>query len=298
MQVHLPVGRREPGAGSRQQRVGVDTPSLHPEVPGIQLVSPENLLDIGQSTGWTKVCETARSGIWVLKGNARTFMFPANLDHLRVEWMKRGTCKTAWVTPGHDCLCSYQCGHGAAVSPQTNDASWDGVVGLWSRVAPLLSPWCARENVPTGVNLNRYSASGSCIPRHSDNESLFGPLNQPKLKVSMSLGHSVVFKVRRRAPGKVPSSIRLDHGDILVMVGLAQSEYGQCTASGLQGPRVDLTYRWVTQHAASCPLARVVGCVLPTCVRKVWPSRVPERWERGKINGPLLGDWSSFCQPW
>ena len=69
--------------------------------------------------------------------------------------------------------------------------------------------------------------------------------------------------MRRRAPGKVPSSIRLDHGDILVMDGLAQSEY----AHWRQGPRVDLTYRWVTQHAASCPPAGVVGCVLPTCAQ-------------------------------
>ena len=41
--------------------------------------------------------------------------------------------------------------------------------------------------------------------------------------------------MRRRAPGEVPSSIRLDHGDALVMDGLAQPEYEHCTASGLQG---------------------------------------------------------------
>ena len=64
---------------------------LHPEVPGIQSVSPGYGLDIKQSMCWTKVCETARSGIWVLKGIARTCMSPANLDHLRVEWRKRGT---------------------------------------------------------------------------------------------------------------------------------------------------------------------------------------------------------------
>ena len=29
--------------------------------------------------GWTKVCETAQSGIWVPKGIPRTHMFPANL---------------------------------------------------------------------------------------------------------------------------------------------------------------------------------------------------------------------------
>ena len=73
--------------------------------------------------------------------------------------------------------------------------------------------------------------------------------------------------MRHRAPGDVPSLIRLDHGDVLVMDGLAQSEYEHCTASGLQGPRVNLTYRWVAQHTASCPLAGVVGCVFPTCVQ-------------------------------
>ena len=133
--------------------------------------------------------------------------------------MKRGAHKTAWVTPGHDCLCPCKYGRGAAVRPQTDNAIWDGVIGLWSRVAPLLSPWCAIGKVPTGVNLNRCSGSGSsCIPWHSDNGSLFGPPNKPWLIVSLSLGHSVVFQVRR-VSGGVPSPIRLDHGDLLVMDG-------------------------------------------------------------------------------
>ena len=73
--------------------------------------------------------------------------------------------------------------------------------------------------------------------------------------------------MRHPAPDLVPSSIRLDHGDILVMDGLAQSECVHRTVPGLQGPRVNFTYRWVTQHAASCPQAGVVGCVLPTCAQ-------------------------------
>ena len=104
--------------------------------------------------------------------------------------------------------------------------------------------------MPTGVNLNRYSGPSSCIRWHSDNQPLFGPRNSPKLIVSMSLGNSVVFQVRR-VPGDVPSSIRLDHGDLLDMDGLTQSEYVHCTASGLQGPRVNLTFRWVAQHILS-----------------------------------------------
>ena len=167
-QVAGSLPRRQPGTGTRWH----STPSHNPKVPDARFASPGRGLGIRQSVGWTKVCDTAQ--IWVLKGNARARMLPDNLDHLRVGWESRGSYETAWVTPGHDCLCPYQYGRGAAVRPQTNNAIWDGVIRLLGRVAPLLSPWCARETVPTGVNLNRYPGSGSCIPWHSDNESLFG----------------------------------------------------------------------------------------------------------------------------
>ena len=238
---------KQPGTGTRTNKGSLVTPSLHPEVPGIQFVSPGYGLDIRQSMGWTKVCGTTQSGTWVLKGNARTCMFPANLDHLRVGWRKQGSYKTAWVTPGHDCLCSYKYGHGAAVRPQTNKAIWDGVISLWGRVAPFLPPWCDKRELPTGVNLNHYDGSRSCVRWHSDNESLFGPRDPPKLIVSLSLGNPVEFKVRR-VSDSVTSSITLNHGDVLVMDGSAQSEYLHCTMPGLQGPRVNLTYRWVAQQ--------------------------------------------------
>ena len=60
-----------------------------------------------------------------------------------------------------------------------------------------------------------------------------------------------------------------------------------CTASGLQGPRVNLTFRWVAQHIASCPLAGVVGCVLPSCVQGL-----AEPGPRGE--GGWGNKWSSF----
>ena len=286
-QVAGSIPRRQPGTGTRRVREGAVTPSLHPEVPGIQFVSPGYGLGIRQSMGWTKVCGTAQSGIWVLKGNARTRMLPANLDYLRVGWRKQGTYETARVTPGHDCLCSYAYGHGAAVRPQTNDAIWHGVIGLWGRIAPFLSPFCARREVPTGVNLNRYSGPSSCLRWHSDNEPLFGPQNAPKLIVSMSLGNSVEFKVRRRGQGKAPSLITLDHGDLLVMDGLTQSEYEHCTASELQGPRVNLNF----------PLGCPTHCVLSTSRRGgLCAPNVCARFSRAKF--PLVGGerenkWSS-----
>ena len=135
-QVAGSLPRRQRSTGTRQVKLGAVTPSLHPEVPDTRFTSPGRGLGIRQSMGWTKVCATARSGIWVLKGDARARLSPANFDSLRVEWRTQGSYETAWVTPGHDCLCSYQYGHGAAVRPQTNNAIWDGVIVLWAGSHP------------------------------------------------------------------------------------------------------------------------------------------------------------------
>ena len=80
----------------------------------------------------------------------------------------------------------------------------------------------------------------------------------------MNLGHSVLFKLRRRASENTPSQIRitLDHGDLLVMDGLFQLEYENFTASELELLRVNLTYRWISQHIRSCPLAGLIGGAL------------------------------------
>ena len=126
-QVAGSLSRRQPGTG--QGRCG-DT-SIHPEVP------PGRGLGIRQSVGWREVCGTAGSGVWVLKGDSRGRMLPGNLDHLSVRWRKWGSYDTAWVTPGHDCLYSYACGHGPAVRPQADNSIWDGVIGLWSRSHPF-----------------------------------------------------------------------------------------------------------------------------------------------------------------
>ena len=95
-------------------------------------------------------------------------------------------------------------------------------------------------------------------------EGLFGSPFERKVIVSMSLGHSALFKLRRRAPENTHSQIWLDHGDLLVMDGLTQLEYEHSTASELLGPRVNLTFRWMSQHIKSCPLAGLIGGALPS----------------------------------
>ena len=161
-------------------------------------------------------------------------------------------------------------------------------MGLWSRVAPLLTPWCSARKVTSGVNLNLYAGCGSSTPWHSDKEPLFGDQSDPKVIVSMSLGSSVDFRVCRRGRRNAPSSIGLDHGDLLVMDGLTQSEYEHSTSSELQGRRVNLTYQLISQHTLSCSvLKRGGGCwVLPSCVQGL-PGPGSQRGEGAFLMPPL-----------
>ena len=216
-----------------------------------------------QSLGWEWVCGSEKSGVWVLKGDTRTYNLPRDLDDVGIVWERRSGYETAWATPGHVCSCSYGYGHGP-VLPQPNPSVFTEAIKLWSRVASLLTPWCAKGEVPTGVNLNRYAGDGSFIPWHRDNERLFGSPSEPKVIVSMSLGHSALFKLCRRASKKAVTPIWLDHGDLLVMDGLTQEEFWHSTASELEGPRVNLTYRWISQHIKSCPQAGLICGALPS----------------------------------
>ena len=106
-------------------------------------------------------------------------------------------------------------------------------------------------------------------PWHRDDERLFGHPSEPKVVVSMSLGHSVLFKLRRRTPENSPSEIWLDHGDLLVMDGLTQSEYEHSATSELSGPRINLTLRWISQHSKSCPVAGLIGGAPPSDAQDV-----------------------------
>ena len=120
-------------------------------------------------------------------------MFPATLDHLRVEWMKWASCKTT-------CKLLKPSGMGLLVR------------GAGSH--PFNHLWCGEKDVPTGVNLNKCVGKIICSWVSSRN--------------------SVEVMVRRRVPGNFPSSIQLDHGGVLAMDGVAQSEHEHSTASKLQ----------------------------------------------------------------
>ena len=137
-------------------------------------------------------------------------------------------------------------------------------MGLWGRVAPLLTPWCSLRELPTGVNLNRYAGCGSSIPWHGNDEPLFGDQSDPKVIASMSLGSSVDFRVRSRVRRNAPSSIRLNRGDLLVMDGPNRSMSIQPHPS-CKGP--GSTLRTDGYHSTPRPTRAGACCPLPSCAQ-------------------------------
>ena len=58
------------------------------EIPCSLVVPPGRHQSAPQSLGWARVCGTDNSGVWVLKGGARTYNLPGDLDDVGVVLCK------------------------------------------------------------------------------------------------------------------------------------------------------------------------------------------------------------------
>ena len=107
---------------------------------------------------------------------------------------------------------------------------------------------------------------------HSDNEPLFGERGEAKLIVLVSFGTRALFKWKGKScPNNDGHSCWLGHGDILVMDGQCQDEFLHCTDPGSDQERINVTFRWIKQHVASCPFLRTGWRVVYQRVRRVHP---------------------------
>ena len=103
---------------------------------------------------------------------------------------------------------------------------------------------------------------------HRDDKPLFGKCGDAKLIVSVSFGSSALFRWRRQScPDDKGHFIPLGHGDILVVGGQCQDEFLHRTDPGREQERINVTFRWVTRHTASCALRAGVVCCEPTCAQ-------------------------------
>ena len=159
---------------------------LHP--PLFSSVPPGPGREVRNGIGWTSLEKTARSrvgGAGCFEGSSAFFALAAAGD-----WVKQGSFLTAReVLPLSSSSCSYACGQGTAVGPQSGKRCWPLLTGLWRAIAPLMKPWCAEGKVPSAANLNLYRGRFSHVGWHSDNEPLLGERRETKLIVSVSFGN-------------------------------------------------------------------------------------------------------------
>ena len=156
---------------------------------------------------------------------------------------------TFWATKA-PCCCNYNSG-GCTLKP-----------GQWTawleQAARLFLPLCgvADHAWPDAVRVNKYQGGTQNVAWHSDDEAILGHAAEPKTIVGLPLGHSRRVELRANGSRAVATTVR-DHGDILVMGGLAQHHYQHLVPSqaSAAGTRISITRRWIRAHDAECPAA-------------------------------------------
>lgn len=125
-------------------------------------------------------------------------------------------------------------------------------------------PYCgieSSEDWPTSCNLNLYEDGGMSVGWHSDDERLFQGKFQDIRILSLSLGVSRKFEMRANWPEeneKQHRRVLLASGDIMTMEGMLQKHFQHRVPreENIQGPRINLTWRWIAKHNPRCPAGR------------------------------------------
>lgn len=100
-----------------------------------------------------------------------------------------------------------------------------------------------------GVLLNLYRDGQDAMGWHSDNEPELGP--EP-LVVSLNLGATRRFDLRRTGSSRIEHSLELEHGSLLVMSGPTQHHWQHQIARTRKvlTPRLNLTFRQIHRSHA------------------------------------------------
>lgn len=164
--------------------------------------------------------------------------------------------KTAWMVKS-GCTCSYRYG-GIEVQPT--------VYPPWmSKLLHKLMPTCGFPSEaawPDSCNLNLYMDGAMSVGWHSDDESLFQGKFRDIVIISLSLGVSRQFQLRLNWPeesDRILNQIKLGEGDLMTMEGMTQKHFQHRVPKeeNIDGPRINLTWRWVHKHSPQCPVGRM-----------------------------------------
>lgn len=200
-------------------------------------------------------------------GHLQSFWTPQQCNmyfamiHGNVQWLQpegdKGPMprKTAWlVKPGCECRYSY----GPFEVPPAPFPPW--MISLMAEVMPA----CGFPNMtewPDCCNLNLYMDGSNTVGWHADDESLFQGKHQDITIISLSLGMPRRFELRYNWPETAEEDevlpIILNNGDLMTMEGMTQKHLQhRVPKENIQGPRINLTWRWVKRHKSACPLGQ------------------------------------------
>ena len=120
---------------------------------------------------------------------------------------------------------------------------------------------------------NCYNSGASCVDWHADSEPMFQGCQRSIVIISLSLGAQRTFRVKY-APNDEKdhwrrggvTELQLRDGDICSMEGQMQKYYKHSVPKeSAEGPRINLTWRWVITHSSGCTADACIGPeVLPT----------------------------------
>lgn len=156
-----------------------------------------------------------------------------------------------------DCTCTYRYG-GVDVEPQ-------GFPRWMEEIMQAYMPLCgieSREQWPNSCNLNLYKDGSMAVGWHADDEQLFQGKFRDIRILSVSLGATRTFELRPAVlEGDTESReklrMNLHNGDVCSMEGLVQKHYHhKVPKEEADGPRINLTWRWILKHGLNCPCAK------------------------------------------
>mmetsp|Transcript_19790 Transcript_19790/g.54422 ORF Transcript_19790/g.54422 Transcript_19790/m.54422 type:complete len:317 (-) Transcript_19790:127-1077(-) len=163
--------------------------------------------------------------------------------------------KTAWMTK-RGCTCTYRYG-GLEVESQEFPPFMLELLRSAMPLCGIIEP----EDWPDSCNLNLYDDGGMSVGWHSDDESLFQGKFRDIQIISLSFGQRRKFELRTNWPEEGEKRVRrilLGGGDLMTMEGMTQRHFQHRVPKEghSDGPRINLTWRWVLKHNPRCPAGR------------------------------------------
>lgn len=219
--------------------------------------------ELAPSLGWTYplVDESRRCYVAVLHHNSDASNLTYFFENIRLgtDWQEpiaisTGLAiprKTSWLTQ-QGCVCSYNYGS-IQVQPQAFPP--------WMlEIMAVYMPMCGLKDItewPDSCNVNMYEDGESSVGWHADDEVLFQGRHNDIRILSLSLGATRTFELRKSWPeeGEIPEErLLLGNGTLCTMEGMTQKHYRHRVPKerNVPGPRINLTWRWILKHNQGC----------------------------------------------